>query len=124
VLVSRAPSTYAIAWDARKSSDATLDAERAALGVTHSEVGAYLLGIWGLPLDIVEAVRHHHDEQGVPGHDMTIARAVRLANVLAHDPDAAIDDDDTRAGGSEPPDATRISHFRALAREIVSAGSR
>lgn len=25
----------------------------------HAEAGAYLLGIWGLPLDIVEAVAHH-----------------------------------------------------------------
>lgn len=29
-------------------------------GVTHSQVGAYLLGLWGLPLTIVEAVSQHH----------------------------------------------------------------
>jgi HD-like signal output (HDOD) protein/CheY-like chemotaxis protein len=125
VLVSRAPAAYAAAIEARKSSQGTLlDAERAVLGVTHSEVGAYLLGVWGLPLQIVDAVRHHHDEPAAPRHDTTIGRAVYLANLLAHDPDAAIDEDDARPAGSEPPDAARLSHYRALAREIVCAESR
>ena len=26
----------------------------------HAEVGAYLLGLWGLPVPVVEAVAHHH----------------------------------------------------------------
>lgn len=125
VLVSRAPAAYAAVLEARKSSDTTLvDAERAALGVTHSEVGAYLLGVWGLPLEIVDAVRHHHDEPGAPRPDITIGRAVYLANLLAHDPDAAIEDDDARPTGSEPPEAARLSHYRALAREIVCSESR
>ncbi|MEZ4587707.1 MAG: HDOD domain-containing protein [Gemmatimonadales bacterium] len=35
-------------------------AEREVLGVAHAEAGAYLLGIWGLPFRIVEAVALHH----------------------------------------------------------------
>jgi HD-like signal output (HDOD) protein/CheY-like chemotaxis protein len=121
VLVSRAPASYAAVIEAAKSSEATLlVAERATLGVTHSEVGAYLLGVWGLPLEIVDAVRRHHDEPAVSHADMTIAEAVHLANLLAHDPDAAIDEDEARPAGSEPPDAARISHFRELAREICA----
>jgi HD-like signal output (HDOD) protein len=34
--------------------------EKDALGASHQEVGAYLLGIWGLPDDIVGAVASHH----------------------------------------------------------------
>ena len=34
--------------------------EREALGFTHAEAGAYLLGLWGLPFSIVEAVAFHH----------------------------------------------------------------
>jgi HD-like signal output (HDOD) protein len=30
------------------------------LGVSHAEVGAYLLGLWGLPHEIVQAVSRHH----------------------------------------------------------------
>jgi HD-like signal output (HDOD) protein len=37
--------------------------ERAELGVTHAEVGAYLLGIWGLPFCSVEAVARHHSPE-------------------------------------------------------------
>ena len=33
--------------------------ERAALGVTHAEIGAYLLGLWGLSNMVVEAVAYH-----------------------------------------------------------------
>ena len=30
------------------------------LGTTHAEVGAYLLGLWGFPNSVVEAVAFHH----------------------------------------------------------------
>jgi putative nucleotidyltransferase with HDIG domain len=39
-------------------------AEANVFGVSHAEVGAYLLGLWGLPPAIVEAVAWHHQ----PGH--------------------------------------------------------
>lgn len=35
-------------------------AEQEVFGVTHAEVGAYLLGIWGVGEAIVEAVAYHH----------------------------------------------------------------
>lgn len=35
-------------------------AEKNALRCSHADVGAYLLGIWGLPASIVEAVAWHH----------------------------------------------------------------
>jgi HD-like signal output (HDOD) protein len=47
----------------RKAADngGTIHAtEQAALGCTHAEVGAYLLGLWGLPDPIVEAVAWHY----------------------------------------------------------------
>lgn len=37
------------------------DVERETFGVTHAEVGAYLLGLWGLPTPLVEAVAFHHE---------------------------------------------------------------
>jgi HD-like signal output (HDOD) protein len=36
------------------------NAELEVLGASHAEVGAYLLGLWGLPQPIVEAVAYHH----------------------------------------------------------------
>ncbi len=35
--------------------------ERERHGITHAEIGAHLLALWGLPHTIVEAVAHHHD---------------------------------------------------------------
>jgi putative nucleotidyltransferase with HDIG domain len=35
-------------------------AEQEILSATHAEVGAYLLGLWGLPDSVVEAAAYHH----------------------------------------------------------------
>ncbi len=35
--------------------------ERERFGVTHAEVGAHLLALWGLPHPVTEAVARHHD---------------------------------------------------------------
>ena len=37
------------------------EAEYTVLGTSHSEMGAYLLGLWGLPRNVVEVVAFHHN---------------------------------------------------------------
>ena len=37
-----------------------LSAEMRVLGIHHGEVGAHILGLWGLPASVVDAVAHHH----------------------------------------------------------------
>jgi putative nucleotidyltransferase with HDIG domain len=57
-------------------------AEQTVLGVSHSEIGAYLLGLWGLPLTIVKAVQEHH-RPNVDEHtqiDQTVL--VHVANAI------------------------------------------
>ncbi len=39
----------------------TCELERNVLGVTHDQIGAWLMEAWGLPDELVTAVRHHHD---------------------------------------------------------------
>jgi len=57
--------------------------EREALGVTHAEAGAYLLGIWGLPFPIVEAVAFHHaPEQIAQQNSFGLVAAVHVADAL------------------------------------------
>lgn len=56
-----------------------LQIERELLGVTHAEVGGYLLGIWGLPNAVVEAVMFHHSDQLPPGDGFPILAAVQFA---------------------------------------------
>ena len=64
-------------------------AERQLFGASHGEVGAYLLGLWGLPEGIVEAVAYHHHPDQAPGFGSKVLTAVHAANALAHDPSGA-----------------------------------
>jgi HD-like signal output (HDOD) protein len=57
--------------------------EKEMLGCTHAEVGAYLLGIWGLPFPIVEAVAWHHRPSDSLASEMSPLAAVHVANILA-----------------------------------------
>ena len=70
--------------EAESRTDDICAAEHEVLGFTHAQVGAYLLNLWGLPLDIVDTVANHH-EPGLPerGRDLTPAGAVYIASELA-----------------------------------------
>lgn len=57
--------------------------ERELYGTTHAEVGAYLLGLWGLPYPVVEAVANHHQPEQVPQRDFDLLAAVHIAECLA-----------------------------------------
>lgn len=67
---------------AQGSGQVLVDLEREALGATHAEVGAYLLGIWGLPAPVVEAVAFHHDVRQDTVERFGPALAVSVANLL------------------------------------------
>jgi HD-like signal output (HDOD) protein len=61
-----------------------VEAEKQEYGVTHAEVGAYLLGLWGLPYPIVEAVANHHEPRRVPQRGLDVLAAVHIADELIH----------------------------------------
>jgi len=68
----------------REQNRRVAEVEAEQLGLTHAEVGAYLLGLWGLPLPVVQAVARHHD--AAPGADGSrVADVVHFANLLDHD---------------------------------------
>ncbi len=58
------------------------EVERQELGSTHAEVGAYLLGLWGLGDPVVEAVAFHHHPSDCVGDTFSPLTAVHVANVL------------------------------------------
>jgi putative nucleotidyltransferase with HDIG domain len=70
---------------AREKDLRPIDAEREILGATHAEVGAYLLGLWGLPDLIVEAVAWHHSPADCPADAFSPLTAVHVANALSHE---------------------------------------
>jgi HD-like signal output (HDOD) protein len=55
------------------------------LGATHAGVAAYLLGLWGLPATIVEAVAFHHTPARSQTHGFGPMAAVYIANALEHE---------------------------------------
>lgn len=58
--------------------------ESEILGCTHSEVGAYILGVWQLPDVILEAVVFHHHPLQVTNSQPSVISSVFFANTLEH----------------------------------------
>jgi HD-like signal output (HDOD) protein len=56
------------------------DTERQILGVSHAEVGAYLLGVWGLPASLVETVAYHHRPSQPPSTDLPVLAILQAAD--------------------------------------------
>lgn len=61
------------------------EAEQEVFGVTHGEIGACLLRIWGMPEYLIEAVALHHFPSQLLNRQFAPITAVHVANVLAHD---------------------------------------
>jgi len=59
------------------------EAEEELLGTSHAEIGAYLLGLWGLPNVVVEAIAHHHRPTRIPHSGFDSSIAVYVAELLA-----------------------------------------
>ena len=57
-------------------------AERRVFDTTHAEVGGYLLGIWGLPDNIIEAIFFHQNPGISPEKKFGLITAVHVANAL------------------------------------------
>jgi HD-like signal output (HDOD) protein len=86
VLVSAAPGRYEQAMKfAEVNGVLRRDAERKIFGTTHSEIGTYLLWLWGLPDSVVEAVAYHHMPGSCPALRLGPLTVVHAANALAHE---------------------------------------
>ncbi len=59
-------------------------AEKEIFGASHAEVGAYLLGLWGLPDTIVEAIAYHHTPGDCQHLEFNTLTAIHVANALVN----------------------------------------
>jgi len=92
VLASRAPQRFAIALQSSASGKLPLyQAELGLLGVTHAEIGASLLGLWGLPEKLVQTVAHHV-QPNPAARSFDAAAALYVANLLIENPDLPAQD--------------------------------
>ncbi|RMG44439.1 MAG: HDOD domain-containing protein [Acidobacteria bacterium] len=121
VLAANLPDKYAEAIEAaRDDAISETEAERSVIGGTHAEIGAYLLGVWGLPDIVVEAVAYHHDPGRCPDPSMTLT-LLHAANALAHgdrEADSFVDTDFLSARGL----ADRWKEWREAATSPVGSG--
>jgi putative nucleotidyltransferase with HDIG domain len=88
------PFLRSVALAQKRGGDAST-AEQEVFGATHGEVGGCLLGLWGLPMAVVEAVALHHHPACFLSKTFSPLTAVHLADALLR--------------------AESMDHFRALA---------
>ncbi len=58
-------------------------AEMQVFGTTHAELGGVLMGLWGLPLELVQSVGWHHAPDLSGDRKFTVLTAVHAANAIA-----------------------------------------
>lgn len=89
ILATNIPRRYEPVLDRANAESLPLDVvEKDMLGVSHGDVAAYILELWGLPLPVVEAVLYHHNPctqyyKGKIQHSPLMA--VHIADVLAYE---------------------------------------
>jgi len=85
MLASALPGEFAHALGLAAEKKIPLhEAEQQIFGATHAGLIAYLLGLWGLPVGIVEAVAFHHHPEKSNLKQFTALTAVHVADYFAH----------------------------------------
>lgn len=123
ILASKMPDKFCSTRSrARELQCQIVDAEEELLGTSHAEIGAYLLGLWGIPNLAVEAVAQHHHPNRIPHTDLDISIAVYIADLLAHELDAHPQDSEgleLRESDQECLEALGMLHRFAEFRELA-----
>lgn len=85
VLAANLPEKFSQALRRKRRDRITLQSIEAELfGADHAELGACLLGIWGLPVAVVESVGVHHNPSRSSSTRFSPVAAVHIANAFAH----------------------------------------
>jgi HD-like signal output (HDOD) protein/CheY-like chemotaxis protein len=82
VLAVNLPKEYTEAMRLAHSGLELPLAEHLVFGFNHADVGGYLIGLWGLPVPVVEAVALHHSPSRATEHAFSPLTSVHAANVL------------------------------------------
>lgn len=83
IFVQECPDEFLKAVEeSRQTGQPLHEVERLRLGASHAQIGAYLLGIWGLPYPIIEAVAHQNRPEAVTQTDFDVLAALAVAKSL------------------------------------------
>ncbi|MCK5149141.1 HDOD domain-containing protein [bacterium] len=86
IFMSNFPEKYdSMIAESREKEIPLSSVELDSFGVTHGEVGAYLLSLWGLPDLVVEAIAHHHSPSRIPVKVLSPLAVVHAANIIEHE---------------------------------------
>jgi HD-like signal output (HDOD) protein len=86
VLASKMPDQFcSVLARVKQGGREPFQAEEELLGTSHAEIGAYLLGLWGLPNLAVEAIAHHHHPTRIPHSGFDNSVALYVAGLLAYE---------------------------------------
>lgn len=97
VIAERTPAHFHRAiLQAREEGKSLHEIEERLSHISHAEVGAYLLSLWGLPYPVVEAVAHHHHPRRASANGTEMALLVHVSDLLANEREAL-------ARGAAPP---------------------
>ncbi len=100
IIATGAPDAYEQVLEKMNNDGMTArDAELEVLGCDHAQMGAYLIGLWGLPDSIVEAIAFHHAASEVPSGEFSVAMAVFAASPLCPSSHKAAADDPAESLG-------------------------
>lgn len=92
ILACNCADDYRRALQAARDTPSDLtSAEKAVFGCDHAEVGGYVLGLWGLPVPVVEAIALHHAPSRSEDPGFSPLTAVHAANVLVQERDGLSD---------------------------------
>jgi HD-like signal output (HDOD) protein len=84
VLALAQGANFRVLTERVRSGESLLDVELEVFGVTHADVGARLLAIWGLPSTLVDVVQYHHDPGSAPEACRALASIVHVADAIVH----------------------------------------
>jgi putative nucleotidyltransferase with HDIG domain len=77
---------------ARRQQVPLWEVEKDIFGASHGEIGAYLLGLWGMSPEVVQVAALHHSPLGAGDKGFTPLTAVHVANALEYEGIADNDD--------------------------------
>jgi HD-like signal output (HDOD) protein len=107
-----------------------VEAEEAIFGTSHAEIGAYLLGLWGIPSMAVEAIAHHHHPTRIHHLGLDCSLAVYLSDLIAHgleDPPNDSDEEGLTASDRKELETLGLldqySDFRSEAMQMLDVGT-
>ncbi|MGD9949062.1 MAG: HDOD domain-containing protein [Desulfobulbus sp.] len=123
ILVSNLQEQYVEATELAHTKGITLcQAECDVLNATHSDVGGYLLGLWGLPGAAVETAAFHHRLDHYPNPSFCPAVAVHAADVIYYrlHPDQRFGSPMVNMGYLEKAGVdNRFDHWQELCQELA-----